>query len=111
MKKKDSLQFYGISYLLSVKPIRIQGSNQAPPPLSVTGQPLDGAQALVYGLHVRFHSISSGYLRLTTLSLSRWGPVDCNFSDGIGILVQHMPNPLPWLPGDDGLHILFLALC
>ena len=27
-----------------------------------------------------------------------WGPVDCNFGDGVGILVQHMPNPAPSLP-------------
>ena len=28
-----------------------------------------------------------------------------------GILVQHVPNPGPSLPGDGGLHILLLALC
>ena len=45
------------------------------------------------------------------LPLFLWGPVDCNFGDGVGILVQHMPNPAQSLPGDDGLHILWLAPC
>ena len=40
---------------------------------------------------------------------SFWGPVDCNFGDGVGILMQHVPNPVPSLPGGDGLHILLLA--
>ena len=30
---------------------------------------------------------------------------------GVGILAQHVPNPAPPLPGDDGLHILLLASC
>ena len=35
--------------------------------------------------------------------------MDYNFGDGVGILVQHVPNPVPSLPGDDGLNILLLA--
>ena len=31
--------------------------------------------------------------------------MDCNFGDGVGILLQHEPNPVPSPPGD-GLHIL-----
>ena len=80
-------------------------------PLSVTGQPLDGAPAVVLVLHFRFHSSSPGCLWSTTLLLSLWGPVDFNFGDGVGILAQHMHNPAPSLPGYGGLHILLLAPC
>ena len=99
---------------LPIMPAGIQGIitiNKAPPPLSVTGQPLDGTPAVVHVLHFRFHSSSPGCLRSTKFLLSLWGPMDCNFGDGVGILVQHVPNPAPSLPGDDGLHILLLALC
>ena len=85
-------------------PADIQGKNEAPPPLSVTGQPLDGTPAVVHVLHFHFHSSSPDCLWSTMLLLSLWGPVDCNFGDGVGILVQHMPNPAQLLPGDDGLH-------
>ena len=37
--------------------------------------------------------------------------MDCNFGDGVGILAQHVPNPAPSLPCDDGLRILLLASC
>ena len=33
------------------------GGDEAPPPLSVTGQPLVGAPAVVNGLHFRFRRI------------------------------------------------------
>ena len=79
--------------------------------MSVTCQPLDGAPAVIHVLHFCFHSFSPGCLRSTTLPLSLWGPVDWNFGDGVGILVQHMPNPAPSLPGDDGLHFPLLAPC
>ena len=59
--------------------------------------------------HVRFHSSSPDCLQSTTLPLSLWGPADCNFADGVGILAQHVPNPASLLPGYDGLHILLLA--
>ena len=78
--------------------------------MSVTGQPLDGAPAVVHLLHFHFHSSSPSCLRSTMLPLSRWA-VDCSFGDGVGILVQHVPNPGPSLPGDGGLHILLLAPC
>ena len=42
---------------------------------------------------------------------SFWGPVDCNFGDGVGILAQHAPSPAPSFPGDDGLHVFLLAQC
>ena len=32
------------TYFLPVTPVGVQGSNEAPPPLSVTGQPLNGVQ-------------------------------------------------------------------
>ena len=89
----------------------VLGSNQALPPLSVTGQPLDGAPAVVHFLHFRFHSSSPGCLLSITLPLSLWRPADCNFSDGVGILAQHVPNPAPSLSGDDSLHILSLGPC
>ena len=92
-------------------PAGVYGSNKAPPSQSVTGLPLDGAPAVVYVLQFHFHSSSSGCLRSITLPLSLWAQVDCNFSDGDGILAQHLPNPAPSLPGDDGLHILLLASC
>ena len=97
---------------LPVTPAGIWSSSEAPPPLSVTGQPLDGAPAVVHLLHFRFHSSSPGCLWSTMLLLSLWGPVDCNFGDGVGLLAQHRPNPAPSLPGDEGLHnILLLAPC
>ena len=68
---------------------------------------MDGTPAVV--LQIRFHRSSPGCLRLTTLPLSLWGQVDCNFGDGVGILAQHVPNPAPPLPSDDGLHIVLLA--
>ena len=86
-------------------------SNEAPPPLSVTGQPLDGAPAVVHLLHFRFYSSSPGCLRSTTLPLSLWSPVDCKFGDGVDIIAQRVPNPAPSLSGDDGLRILLLAPC
>ena len=105
-------------YLLSLPssslpgtPAGLQGSDKAPPPLSVTGKPLDGAPAVVHVLHFRFHSSPPGCLWSTTLLPSLWGPVDCNFGDGAGILAQHVPNPAQLLPGDDGLHNLLLAPC
>ena len=82
---------------------------KAPPPLSVTGQPLHGALAVGHPLHFRFHSSSPGCLQSTTLPRSLWGPVFCTFGDGVGILEQHVPNPEPSLPGNDGLRILLLA--
>ena len=60
--------------------------------MSVTVQPLDGAPAVS---HVP----------------SLWSQVDCNFGDGVGILVQHVSSPAPSLPNNDGLHILLLAPC
>ena len=36
-------------------PPGIQGSNKAPPPMSVTGQPVDCAPAVVHVLHFHFH--------------------------------------------------------
>ena len=48
---------------------------------------------------------------VSTLPLSLWSPVDCNFGDGVGIHVQHVLDPAPSLSGDGGLHILLLALC
>ena len=89
----------------------VQGCNEAPPPLTVIGQSLDGAPALVHVLNFSFHSSSPSCCWSTTLLLSLWGLVDCSFGDGVGILVQHMPDPAPLLPGDDGLHILLLAPC
>ena len=86
------------------------GSKEAPSPLSVTGQPLDGAPA-VFHLHFRFHGSLPGCLWLTMHPLSPLGPVDCNFGDGLSILVQHEPDPAPLLPDYDGLHILLLAQC
>ena len=91
-----------------ITPAGVQGSSEAPPPLSVSVQPLDGASVEVHVLQL--HSSSPGCLQLTMLPLSRWA-VDCSFGDGVGILVQHVPNPGPSLPGDGGLHILLLALC
>ena len=79
--------------------------------MSVTGQPLDGAPAVVHLLHFHFHNSSPGCFQSTTLLLTLWGPVDFNFGDVVGILAQHMPNPAPSLPGDDGLHILLLTPC
>ena len=61
------------------------GSNEAPSPLSVTGQPLDGATVVVHVFHFRFHSSSPGCHRSTTLPRFLWGPVDCNFGDGVAI--------------------------
>ena len=43
------------------------------------------------------------------LPLSLSSPVDYNFGDGAGILAQHIPNSVPSLPGDGGLHLLLLA--
>ena len=40
--------------LLPVTPAGVQGNDEAPPPLSVIGQPLDGAPAVVHVLHFRF---------------------------------------------------------
>ena len=100
-----------LTYLLPVKQAGVQGSNEAPPPLSVARQPLDGDPAVVHVLHFRFHSSLPGFLRSITLPLSLRRPVDCNFGDGVGILAQHVPNPAPSLPGDDGLRILLLAPC
>ena len=57
---------------------------------------------MVHVLHFGFHSSSSGCLRSTTLLLTLWGPVDCNFGDGVGILTQHVPNPVPLLSGYGG---------
>ena len=57
-----------------VTPAGVEGSNEAPPPLSVTSQPLDGAPAVVLRLHFCFHSSSPGCLWSTTLPLSHWGP-------------------------------------
>ena len=79
--------------------------------MSVDSQPLDGALAVVHVLHFCIHSSSPGCLQSTTFPLSLWGPVDCNFGDRFVILVRHMPNPVPSLPGDDGFHILLLAPC
>ena len=79
--------------------------------MSVFGQPLDGAPAVLQVLHFRFHSSSPGCLRSTSLLLSLLGLVDCKFGDGVGILAQDVPNPAPSLPGNDGLHILLLAPC
>ena len=79
--------------------------------MPVTGRPLDGVPAVVHGLQFRFHSSSPGCLQSTMLPLSLWGPVNCNFGDGIDILAQHVPNPAPSLPSDNGLHILLLAPC
>ena len=79
--------------------------------MSVTCQPLDGAPAVIHVLHFCFHSSSPGCLWSTALLLSLWGPVDCNFGDGVGILAQHVPNPAPSLPGADGLYIFLLAPC
>ena len=45
------------------------------------------------------------------LPLFLWGPVDCNFCDGVSILAQHVPNPAPSLSGDNGLHIFLLVPC
>ena len=67
------------------------------------------APAEVHVLHFRFHSSLPGCLWSSILPLSLWGPVECNFGDGVGVLAQHVPNPVPSLPGDDGLHILLLA--
>ena len=41
--------------LLPLMPAGVQGSNETPPPLSVTGQPRDGAPAVVHVLQFRFH--------------------------------------------------------
>ena len=90
-------------------PVGIEGTNKAPPPLSVTGQPLDGAPAEVHVLHFRFHSSLPGCLWSSIHPLSLWGPVDCKFGDGVSVLAQQVPNPAPSLSGDDGLHILLLA--
>ena len=68
--------------------------------MPVTGHPLDGASAVVHLLHICFHSSSPGYLWSTMLPLSLWGPLDCNFGDGVGILVQHVLYPAPSLSGD-----------
>ena len=43
--------------ITTIKPGGIYGSNKAPPPLSVTGQPLDGAPAVVHVPHFFFHLI------------------------------------------------------
>ena len=55
-------------------PAGIAGSNKALPLLSVTGQPLDGASAVVHVLQFGFHSSLPGCLRSTTLLLSPWVP-------------------------------------
>ena len=47
---------------------RILGSNEAPPPQSDTGQPLDGAPAVVHVLHFCFQSSSLGCLLSTMLN-------------------------------------------
>ena len=62
-------------------------------------------------ISIRFHSSSPGCLRSTMLHLSLWGSADCNFGNGVDILAQHVRNPGPLLPDDDGLHILLLAPC
>ena len=96
---------------LPVTPAGIQGNNEAPPPLSVTDQPPDGAPAVVHVHYFCFHSSSPGGFRMTTLLLSLLDVEDCNFGDGVGILAQLVPNPAPSLPGDDSLQILLLAQC
>ena len=55
---------------LPVTPACVWGSDEAPLPLCVTGQPLDGAPAVVHVLHCCFHSSSPGCLWSTTLPLS-----------------------------------------
>ena len=74
-------------------------------------QPMDGAPAVVHVLHFHVYSSSPGCLQSATLPLSLWGPVECNFGDGVGIHAQPVPKPAPLLPSDDGLHILLLAPC
>ena len=75
---------------------------------SVIGQPLDGAPD-VHDLHFHFHSSLPRCLLSITLPLFLWGPVDCNSGDVVGILVQHLPNAEPLLPGNDGFYVLLLA--
>ena len=55
---------------LPITPAGLLDSNKAPPPLSVTGQPLDGAQAVVHVLHFCFYSSLPGCLKTNTLPLS-----------------------------------------
>ena len=99
----------GTNHCHHYNPSRLLVYRAAPPHLSVTGQPLYGAPLVVHVFHFCFHSSSQSCLPSTTLPLSLWGPVDCNVGDGVGILMQHVPNPVPSLPGGDGLHILLLA--
>ena len=72
-----------VIFVHSLPPIRPAGSDEAPPPLSVTGQPPDGVPAVVHVLQFRFHSCSPGCLRSTTLPLSLWGSVGDTVVTGI----------------------------
>ena len=50
-----------------------------------------------------FTSASKFFARFSSMDYASavlWGPVDCNFGDGVGVLAQHVPNPTPSLPGD-----------
>ena len=88
--EQSSSSLSSSSSSLPVTPAGVQGSNKASPPLSVTGQPLDGAPAVVH-LHFCFHSSTPGCLRSTTLPFSLWGLVDCNFGDGLASLRSMCP--------------------
>ena len=70
--------FTSTFFLLSlpVTPTGVNGSNEASPPLPVTGQSLDGAPAVVHVLHFRFHGSPPGCLRSTTLPLTLWSPAE-----------------------------------
>ena len=72
--EQSSSSLSSSSSSLPVTPAGVQGSNKASPPLSVIGQPLDGAPSVVPALHFCFHSSSPGCRRSTTLPLSLWGP-------------------------------------
>ena len=55
-------------YLLPVTPAGVLVSDETPPFLSLTGQPLDGAPALVHCLHFRVHCSSPGSVHSGTAS-------------------------------------------
>ena len=67
------------------------GQQWSSPTQPVTGQPLDGAPGAVHVLQFLFHGSSPACLWSTTLPLSLWGPVDCNFVMELASLCSTYP--------------------
>ena len=79
---------------LPITPAGEKGSTEAPPPLPVTGQPLDGAPAVVHVLHFRFHSSSPGCLHSSSPGCLNSSSPGCLHSSSPGCLHSSSPGCL-----------------